>query len=95
MAVFLVVYLAAVVVCLLGPEQQLRELQSVAWLLGPPASLVHGREYLWAVATGTGCTIIPLFWAARGRTAASRWVGVALTVLTWCLAGLLVYAPGA
>ena len=93
--VFLAVYLAASLFSLFGPEQMLRNMQLFAWLLGPPASLVYGRQYLWAVASGTIFTIIPLLWVMIGRTVLSYWLGAVLTAMAWSLSGLMVYAPGA
>jgi hypothetical protein len=92
---FVSVYTLASGLCLFAPDEFLRKLRSVAWLLGPPASLVYGKDYLWAVACGTMFVVIPLACTMRATTTSSRRVGTCLTVAAWCIAGTLAYAPGA
>ena len=93
--VFVAVFSAACVVATVLPDAQLRRLQPVLWLLGPPASLICGSSYLWAFALGTSLNVASLVLALKGSAAWSRLLGILLTIVSWCLSGLLVYAPGA
>lgn len=79
----------------LVPESAQRALEPYFWLLGPPANLVHGTDFLWPFAIGTvavaGCVLGSAYSESPGVQVTC---GIGL-LLTWAVCGFLVYAPGA
>lgn len=85
--------------CLLAPSTVpaawIRACLAFLWLLGPPATLLHGTGFAWAFGVGTAAFVPPFLLAVVGRSRASRIAGGLLAAVVWALAGCLVYAPAA
>jgi hypothetical protein len=72
-----------------------RAFQPYFWLLGPPANLVHGTQFLWPFAIGTIIVAVLLVGVARSRSTAMRAVCGVGFAIAWATFGFVAYAPGA
>jgi hypothetical protein len=65
------------------------------WLLGPPANLVHGTDFLWPFLIGTLVLGMCAFMTMRSRRFAMKTVWSAMALVAWAMFGFLAYAPSA
>jgi hypothetical protein len=88
-------YLVACAFCLAVPVGALRALLPFIWMLGPPANLVHGANYL--VPFGIGTIVVATLIAGVFRTQSRAWRRVLFLILVvvWAFSGAVSYAPGA
>ena len=94
-----VVYVVLMAFCGLGaraiPASTQQLVRPYLWLLGPPANLVYGTDFLWPFAIGTIVVAGLLFGIARFESPGVRIACGSALVIAWAVFGFIVYAPGA
>jgi hypothetical protein len=65
------------------------------WLMGPPANLVHGTNYLLPFFIGTALVAGFVFGIERSTSAAARGLWGTALAIAWCAFGFIAYAPSA
>lgn len=68
---------------------------SYFWLLGPPANLVWGMNYVWPFVVGTIAVAVLAYSATSARTRSRKAALGVVLVLVWVLFGCISYAPAA
>ena len=91
-------YLGLSVFCAFGaahlPEGAQHILKPLFWLLGPPANLVHGANFLLPFLAGTAIVGGLAVGAYKSKSPSTRSACRMGLIITWVLSGCLVYAPG-
>lgn len=93
-----IVYSILIAFCAFGahavPVSTQQALRAYVWLLGPPANLLHGTNYLWPFVIGTIVVAGLVFGMTRTESPGVQFIcGVALLV-AWAIFGFVTYAPG-
>jgi hypothetical protein len=65
------------------------------WLLGPPANLIHGTNFLWPFVIGTGVVVGLTFGVTRTESPGVQIVSGVALLIAWAVFGFIAYAPGA
>lgn len=94
-----VVYSMLIAFCAFGvhavPASAQEALRPYVWLLGPPANLVHGTNFLCPFVIGTIVVAGLAFGMTRTESPGVQIACGAALLVAWAVFGFIVYAPGA
>jgi hypothetical protein len=93
-----IVYSILMAFCAFGahavPASTQQALRAYVWLLGPPANLLHGTNYLWPFAIGSIVVAGLVFGITRTESPGVQVISGLALLIAWAFFGFLTYAPG-
>jgi hypothetical protein len=94
-----IVYATLMALCAFGagfvPASAQEAVRPYFWLLGPPANLVHGTNFLWPFAIGSAVVAGLIFGISRSESRGVQLACGVTLLIAWAIFGFIVYAPGA
>jgi len=90
--VALSMYIIICAVCLFLPDSSAVS-SNFFWMLGPPANLIYGLNYLLPFLIGTVVVGVVAYGMVRTQGLSRRLLLLLAVLLLWSLFGFIVYAP--